>query len=59
MLCLKQPTRCGCKTKCETSRCRCLRTVLFFTDLCSCNDCDNENSLGAEFIDDISDDESI
>lgn len=34
--------QCKCKTGCKTQRCSCLKTGLRCTELCSCNDCQND-----------------
>ena len=51
--------RCGCKTKCDTNRCRCFKNTIVCTDLCSCTNCENEDSFGEEFTNDIVDEDSI
>lgn len=61
-------TRCGCKTKCDTNRCSCHKHNIICTDLCSCNQCENnegkvetdlQDQLSEEFIDDTIDDDMI
>ena len=34
--------RCGCETGCGSGRCRCARQGTSFTELCLCENCDNE-----------------
>ena len=34
-------TSCGCKTGCQTDRCRCRKNELLYTEICRCKDCEN------------------
>ena len=46
---------CGCKTSCNTMRCKCVKNQLMCTDLCKCVSCKND---GTEFDVIVHDDSS-
>ena len=58
-LALIELSMCGCKTSCDTNRCKCYKNSLVCTEMCKCFDCKNDEDR-AEFFDDIdSDSEDI
>ncbi len=44
---------CSCKTGCTTKRCKCLKHKLICTDMCKCQNCENDNNFYDENYDDF------